>query len=422
MTKDDFNNFLRSIEGRGVHRGLERVQHAAHFLSDPQNSLRIIHIAGTNGKGTTCFFLAQILAMQGFKVGLYLSPHVIDYSERIQILDINKTTDFLSSQNWISDAELLHVHQKMLVSLPPDIPLTYFEWTTLLAFQYFADQKVDFVVLETGLGGRWDATNICPSILTGITSIGLDHTHILGDTPEAILAEKLEIIKPQQDFLFFTAAAEQAHLVEQAKSFCQKKQTRFWQKEGLLQCDQKDKAILQAFIDKTTSYLQNNLAFAFALAILLQKQGHPLDFSRLLPFSSFKILFGRLEKLSEHPVILLDGAHNEQGLLVLRQYLLATFGEEYDLAFACLNDRDFNALAKIVRSSHQNYWVRLDTGFHRAHQSAAYECVQAELGGEIVQLDASFHEKVKKFSTHRPLVVCGSLYFLTEFRHFWRHT
>src|SRR3970040_701004 len=156
----------------------------ANHLDNPQKNLKCIHVAGTNGKGSTSHMLASILQEAGYKVGLYTSPHLKDYRERIKINGIKISEDFVC--DFISNNKAFFEANDM----------SFFEMTVGLAFDYFSKEKVDIAIIEVGMGGRLDATNVITPLVSVITNIGLDHTQFLGNTPEAIAYEKAGIIKP----------------------------------------------------------------------------------------------------------------------------------------------------------------------------------------------------------------------------------
>ncbi|HLC52455.1 MAG TPA: folylpolyglutamate synthase/dihydrofolate synthase family protein [Candidatus Nanoarchaeia archaeon] len=179
-------DYMYNLERFGMKLGLEVMQEIDTLSGKPHLKYKIIHIAGTNGKGSTAAFIAKILQEAGFKVGLYTSPHLVRFNERIKINDID-----------ISDEELSFLASSLKNLLEENnIQATFFEFTTALAFQYFTDKKVDFAVIETGLGGRLDATNIVKPKISVITNISFDHMHILGETIPEIALEKAGIIKP----------------------------------------------------------------------------------------------------------------------------------------------------------------------------------------------------------------------------------
>jgi dihydrofolate synthase/folylpolyglutamate synthase len=390
-----FEKFLETIASRGIRCGLDRVWTALELLDHPQKKYRTIHVAGTNGKGSTCQFIAQILARNGCLVGLTLSPHVDDYRERIQITGLkSKRVELIPLE------DLLRTHEKLLAILPQGLELTYFEWSTLLALQYFADQCVDFAVLETGMGGRWDATNTCQSCVSGITTVALDHQTYLGDTVEKILEEKLQIIKPDSDFLF---GPSDENLVALARAHCQKKGARF-----------------HSFIcpEKANNYLQINWAFATQIVGLLSQQGVTTKPDTLV-FDAQACPPARLEIISQQPEILVDGAHNEQGIQTLAQHVRQSYPEGYHLIFGCLSDRPFLKLASLIRSSHNNYWLQFDAA-DRTTAALVYQKIQKELGGEVVSLNESLRRVISRST--KPIVVCGSLYLCAQFKRWYLGT
>ncbi len=180
----DTMKYLYSLQHFGIKLGLDRIEEVCTKLGNPWYKFKSIHIAGTNGKGSTCAMLSSILG-RNHKVGMYTSPHLVDYKERIQVNGVN-----------ISDLELTEIVSEICKVLDyENLEITFFEITTLIAFMHFARKKVDYAVIEVGLGGRLDATNVITPIISVITNISLDHTNILGDTLEKIAYEKAGIIK-----------------------------------------------------------------------------------------------------------------------------------------------------------------------------------------------------------------------------------
>jgi dihydrofolate synthase/folylpolyglutamate synthase len=174
---------FQDVGSKAAHMGLDQMERFCEALGNPQNDLRAVHVAGTNGKGTVCHILSSIYKQAGFKVGLYTSPHLIDFKERIKI-----------NGQEIPDENLIHFFKKYS-SLIDRYPVTYFELMTALAFWWFHEQKVDIAIIETGLGGRLDATNIITPLVSVITSVALDHKAYLGETIKEIAIEKAGIIK-----------------------------------------------------------------------------------------------------------------------------------------------------------------------------------------------------------------------------------
>ena len=191
---------MYSLERFGMKLGLDVITDLLQHLGNPHLQFKSIHVAGTNGKGSTCSFLASILQEAGYKTALYTSPHLVKFNERIKV-----------NGNDISDQYLASLAKKIKKTAEQHkIELTFFEFTTALAFLYFARQKVDIVVVETGMGGRLDATNVLHPLLSVITNISFDHQKHLGDTLEKIAWEKAGIIK--KDGIIVTAERNPAVL------------------------------------------------------------------------------------------------------------------------------------------------------------------------------------------------------------------
>ena len=190
-TYDAVRNWLYGLRNRGSKYGLRRMRVFVEKLGHPERKLPSIHVAGTNGKGSVCAMLERVFRETGLKTGLFTSPHLVHQGERIQVCrEILAESQILTYTN-----ELLPVAEEMARQDPEDHP-SFFEWMTAMAFLHFNNEKVDLVIWETGLGGRLDSTNVVDPEVSVITSVGLDHTEILGDTIEAIAREKAGIVKP----------------------------------------------------------------------------------------------------------------------------------------------------------------------------------------------------------------------------------
>lgn len=172
------------IDGEKAYKpGLDNIRKLCDFFGNPQDKIKTIHIGGTNGKGSTSNMLASVLQESGYKTGLYNSPHLIDFTERIKINGKN------------CDKRFVYDFIRKLKHLPEDIRPSFFEFTTIMAFEYFYQQQLDFAIIEAGLGGRLDSTNIIKPLVSAITNVQLDHQNILGDTIEEIAIEKAGIVK-----------------------------------------------------------------------------------------------------------------------------------------------------------------------------------------------------------------------------------
>ena len=394
---DEFFKYLNHIANRGIKPGLERIRAALEKLGNPHEGLKVIHIAGTNGKGSACSLLAQILSVSGYKVGLTLSPHLQDYRERIQFSDFSHQDFFLKK---ISERDLLELHGE----LHRFEDLTYFEYGILLALMAFVQGKVDFAVLETGMGGRLDATNICASLLSGVTTIGLDHQKQLGDTELEILSEKIQIAKKGSEFLF--GPCEDV-LMNYAKNYCEEKGIHFW--------SVMDFPRVQISLPKPPCY-HENLHFALSLAKILERKGYQIDFEKFLKLEKY-FPPARYEILQENPKTILDGAHNEQALKILKGHLEKTENDDYDLFFGCTSDREVEELAPLVLpGTGEIFWMCFEAE-DRSPTLDFYKTVQSKYGGEILSVNSDFKHKLAQ--GNRTKIICGSLFLCGEVKRFF---
>lgn len=315
--------YLDELLKFGIKFGLERFTELCRRMDNPQDSLRVIHVGGTNGKGSTCTFITSILIAAGYKVGTYLSPYVFDVRERIQI-----NGEMISKEDF---AELVS-------DIAPEVEAvastdfgqgTEFEVKTLMAFLHFARQNVDFAVIEVGMGGRYDATNLVHPLVSAITNVTLDHTDRLGDTVEKIAWDKAGIAKPGAPLV--TAAVDDAWRVihDTARSQgvekiwrvlprgyaipadCQSADEiiRFSGEDGEVSVDLPDSKV-NAILRLPGDFQYANAATAAAVVAAL---GEPISTSAIIDGLSSAYLPGRMEVLRRKPYVVIDAAHNPDG-------------------------------------------------------------------------------------------------------------
>ena len=281
--------YLLSIESKGIKLGLERTQKLSNDCGNPHEKLKAIQVAGTNGKGSTCAIIANILRVSGYKVGLFTSPHLINVNERIRI-----------NGNPISDdeiAEYIQLYQKQIEKNDA----SFFETVTIMAFWYFNKMNVDYAIMETGLGGRLDSVTICNPIMTIITSISLDHTEILGDTLEKIAKEKTGIIKQRIPCVTIEHSNQSVQNI--IKETCEIKNA-------------------QLIISKKTEPLSFNIGlngkFQNENARLAQTAINHLNLNLNLKFIKSGLAnirwHGRNQIIYKQPLVIFDVAHNASGI------------------------------------------------------------------------------------------------------------
>ncbi|HEY1171721.1 MAG TPA: folylpolyglutamate synthase/dihydrofolate synthase family protein [Verrucomicrobiae bacterium] len=333
MTYAEAIQYLYGLQWFGTKLGLENTRALANLCGAPDEQLRFIHVAGTNGKGSVCAMLESIYRHAGLRVGLFTSPHLVAFGERIQI-----------NRQMISEADLVRLvthMQAKLKELPTDQHPTLFEFVTVLALLYFAEQKCDLVIWETGLGGRLDATNIVTPLASVITNIAFDHTQWLGDTLAKIAGEKAGIIKPNLPVLTAADAPEAVNVIRETAA----------QKQAPLHII--GAAEISAFtypLSLLGEHQKQNAALALAVVQELQEQ-LPVNKPAITQGLANVHWPGRLQlvTLANGQRILIDGAHNEDGMTLLRQTLQTTFASEKPvLIMGALEDKDWRQMCTLI--------------------------------------------------------------------------
>lgn len=336
---------------------LDRMYQFMDQLGNPQNAYKTIHVAGTKGKGSISAMIASVLVSAGYKTGFYSSPHMLDYTERIQVNGISiEQDDFLEIVNDIYPI-IQDVHG-----------LTTFEITTGIAFQYFMKKKVDFGVIEVGLGGRLDATNIIVPEISVIASISLDHTAILGDTIEAIAAEKAGIIKkgvpvvvsPQKQSVMrvFEEKAEQ----EDAQIFQNTDLVEYHSRSSTLASQEFTITFPATIVNKEHSaelqhiqmqipllgkHQMENAGTAFCTIKLLQSKGFEITDENIQNGLRNVSWPGRFEILQQHPFVIIDAAHNNESSLRLIDTIQELFpSQKITLIFGASEDKDIEGMLR----------------------------------------------------------------------------
>jgi len=350
MDFEETLDWLYSFQKFGIKLGLERISHIAKELGDPQKRLKVIHVGGTNGKGSVCKFLESMLSSSGYNVGVYTSPHLQHISERIVV-----------GNNRITDDELILLVSKIKPIVDgmlekENVP-TFFEVFTAIAFQYFSDKKVDFAVVEVGLGGRYDATNIVAPAISIITNVSLEHQNILGKNIENIAFEKAGIIKNNVPVI--TASKDSAlKIIEDIakgknapisaidKNNWKKLNISIGIQEFLIKGFLKDYSVRTSMMGR---HQGENIALALTAIETLQIDGTYITDTSIIQGIEKTVNPGRMEIVSYKPFVLLDGAHNMAGMKTLVDTLKNDF--EYDrliVVLGILSDKDVRSMLSMI--------------------------------------------------------------------------
>lgn len=395
-------------------------------LENPQNNFKTIHIAGTNGKGSTSHLLASILQESGLKVGLYTSPHLKDFRERIKIngemIAEHEIVDFVSN------------HKTLFDKIEP----SFFEWTVALCFDYFSKQKVDIAIIETGLGGRLDSTNIIHPLLSVITNIGWDHTDLLGDSLPKIAVEKAGIIKQKtpvvigekhaeiNDVFIAKANKEKSKLVfaqEQLEidlfkqlsegAFVQFKPNNLF--EGKIGEDFKaDNYTLNCPLGGF--YQQHNFTTVLAACHQLLDIGFEIAFENIkLGFLNVIIntgLMGRWQLLGNSPKIICDTGHNVNGIELIVQQLGMQKFDKLHMVLGMVKDKDINKILALLPVNAQYYWCKAQLPRALNEIELQAQSKQYNLYGNAFETVALAFENAKLNASQNDLIFVGGSTFV----------
>lgn len=326
------------IDGQKAYKpGLDNIRKLCEFFGNPQDKIRCIHIGGTNGKGSTSNMLASVLQESGYKTGIYNSPHLIDFTERIKINGKN------------CDKEFVFQFIQKLKNLPEEIRPSFFEFTTIMAFECFYQQQVDIAIIEVGLGGRLDSTNIINPLVSAITNVQLDHQNILGNTIEEIAGEKAGIIKTNVPII----SGDENEVVKNIiKNKAEKENTNFID-ATLIKSDLKS--------DLKGNYQEKNIRVVSALIEELRKLNFNISDENiekgLLNVHLNTGFIGRWFEFSHSPLTICDTAHNQAGLeYVFTQ--LNSINKHKHIILGFVNDKKIDDVMKILPGNADFYFAK----------------------------------------------------------------
>ncbi len=338
-------SWLYSLQRFGIKFGLSKTSNLLRAFGSPHEGQKYIHIAGTNGKGSVGAMLVSVLMKSGLKVGFYSSPHLVSFTERFRI-----------NNGFIRKEEADQLIREVRGAASKKDPPTFFEMTTAMALVYFARSKVDVAVIEVGMGGRLDATNIIRPLISVITNISREHREFLGKKITDIAREKAGIIKPGVDL---ATAVSQPGVIGMLKSLCQEKKTLFWRvgadvryrrlAPGVMNYCGLKHQFQRLSLGVGGGFQYRNAALALLVLELLEEKG--VGFSREAITQGFSDLLwpGRLEKLSSEPTIILDGAHNPFAMRSLARSIKEDFQfHQMILVLGIMADKDIRGMIREI--------------------------------------------------------------------------
>ncbi len=425
MNYNEAMKYITEVGNFGSNYGLERTFRLLELLGNPQNNLKLIHIAGTNGKGSTTAMITKMLSGLGYKVGMYTSPFLEEFEERIQINGENIPKDVL--------AELVTLIKPSIDKVKEEgygHP-TEFEMITVLMILYFEREKVDFGVVEVGLGGRLDSTNVIMPIVSVITSISFDHTNLLGNSLREIAGEKCGIIKKDIPTVVFPQDKEAIDVVIKK---CKSENSKLYEVNlndaELLEIIKGDKPFQRVKIKGSKEYILElpllgehqiyNLTLAIKVLEVIEKQGLVVLNNESIKKSIREVSWkGRLEVLGNKPLIVIDGAHNIQGISTLKTNIEKYFNyENIYLILGILADKDVEKMVKEI------------TPLAKKVYAVTPHSIRAELAEDLRMEIIKYNKNCKAYESYEDafnnalkdakeddlIIASGSLYMIGDMR------
>lgn len=427
MSYEEFIAWMFNLERFGIKLGLENISEFLERIGNPQRDFRSVHVTGTNGKGSVCVFASEILRMHGLKVGLYTSPHLVDFRERI-VLD----GEMMPQRDVLRiGTELKEVHDAMIRE-DPEKQLTFFEFTTGMAFKFFSQRKAEIVVAEVGMGGRLDATNVLMPEAAAITRIGLEHTNYLGKTIPEIAREKAGIIK---DGASVVTCERNPDSLAVLRSTCKKKSAtlraidadfRVTKVRQTVRGTSFDYAGIRTLNSLRThllgGYQAENAAGAIAIMEELSRKGVMVsddDIRKGLLRAKWP---GRLDIVSRKPLLIFDGSHNPDGVTTTVRILDDLGLTPLTYVLGCMDDKDAVQIVRALGASAAKVVVT-QAKYKRALPAEKLSSVvekNLEVESETVALSEEAFAGALEDHLGKGVCVIGSLYLVGEAIQWWR--
>ena len=424
MNEIENNQWIAHYRTDQPNFGLERMVELLALRGNPHLKLKVIHIGGTNGKGSTIAFLKNMLVKLGLRVGVFSSPYLIHYTDQISIN--GESIPEVKLEALMTDYESLLEGEKSAVLQGT----TEFEIITALAYDYFAAEKVDVVIMEVGMGGLLDSTNVCQPILTGITTIGLDHVALLGDTIEAIAEQKAGIIKQGIPLVTGRIAPEVLAVIDRIAEGKNAPRIAYGTD---YQVDHQESVVTGEVFDYTSPVRQGcfqtgllglhqieNAGMALALLdIYCQEIGQELASNDLLAQALEETRWpGRLEVLSSEPMMILDGAHNPHAIKALLTTLQKRFADYHkEILFTCIKTKALEDMLDLLETVPDSQLTLTYFDDSRATDEKVMQEVAASRNLDYQSWQEFLDQKMTEDEEKKTVrIVTGSLYFLSQVR------
>lgn len=387
------------------------------YFKHPHQQYKTIHVAGTNGKGSTSHMLTSVLMQAGYKVGLYTSPHLKSFRERIRV------DGQMVSENFV--VEFTHEHMHIFQQLEA----SFFEMTVAMAFEYFALQKVDIAVVETGLGGRLDSTNIITPEVSIITNIGNDHSDLLGDTPEKIAVEKAGIIKQGVPTIIGQAQSNLQHIFKEKANevgatiiyademfSVSKEIPNNPNKQTFLVTQKRDLTTQTLSLDLLGNYQQKNLLSVLTATEVLTQKGFTISQENVavgLAQTAHKTgLLGRWQILNNQPLTICDTGHNEDGMNLIVEQIKQTPHQKLHFIIGMVADKTIDTILNILPKDAMYYFTRPSIPRALNEKELFLKGKEHGLSGNTYPTVEKAMEEAKKTATSNDLIFIGGSTFV----------
>lgn len=400
--------FLKSSEKFKINLGLDRINFVLNLLDNPQEKIKVIHVAGTNGKGSVCTITARILREAGYKTGLYTSPHLYDYTERIKINDINISEEKFSQ--YIFDVEQLAKNN--------ETDLTEFEIITAAAYKFFYDEKVDIAVIETGLGGRFDATNtVSKPLVSVITSISIDHKDRLGDTIEKIAFEKAGIIKKNIPVI----VNKNNNGFKVIENTAKEKNSPLIATENNIEIKFENETNFAVVNGKSYVFSlwglhqKQNLSQVFAIIELLKEKGFNINEDAVEAGLKNAYIPARFEYNKDRKLIL-DGSHNADAARMLRANLDFYFpNQNFTWVYGALSTKEYDVVEDILFKKNDEVYL-LEFNNKLSVPSSELLSKVKKNKGILIKNCCKNANILNKIETANIIIITGSFYMIGELK------
>jgi dihydrofolate synthase / folylpolyglutamate synthase len=404
--------YLYSLQKFGIKFGLSKTTNILKAMGNPHLGQKYIHVAGTNGKGSVSAMLESILIKAGLKVGFYSSPHLVRFTERFRI-----------NRKEISRAKTVELVNGLMNAINPSQPPTFFEATTAMALSYFAREKVDIAIMEVGMGGRLDATNVIKPLVSVITNISLEHQGFLGKRLIDIAGEKAGIIKKGIDLVTGVSQPQVTALFEEA---CKEKKAPFhWIGRDFRYRSKGDEISYYGMMRNLKGlkpglqggYQHKNTALALAAAEVLESKGYNISDENISEGLRDTFWPGRMQVISREPLVVVDGAHNPGAVREVARSIRDSFHyHRLILVAGIMEDKDINSIIGLI-SPVADYIICTKPDYYRAADPGRImgQVSAAEKKGEVVETLPAAIARAKSMASSKDLIlITGSLFTVGE--------